>query len=60
MEKIQIELDDIQALALANFCKRAFIERVQPFSQSENEAWQMVYAIDALRFALEKAGWFPR
>ncbi|WVT72160.1 hypothetical protein QM996_11510 [Sinorhizobium chiapasense] len=60
MNKIKLELDDTQALALAQLAKRSSIDRVRPFSASEEEAWQMVYAIQELRSALAKAGWAPR
>ncbi|MCB2403567.1 DUF7706 family protein [Rhizobium ruizarguesonis] len=60
MNKITLELYDTQAEALAQFCKRSFIDRVRPFSSSEDEAWQMVDAIGELRSALAKAGWAPR
>lgn len=60
MNKIAIELDYTQAEALAQFCKRSFIDRVRPFSASEEEAWQMVYAIQELRHALAEAGFAPR
>lgn len=60
MNRIVVELDNNQAEALAQFCKRSFVDRVRPFSASEEEAWQMVDAIGELRAALAKAGWAPR
>lgn len=60
MTRIVIELDDTQAEALAQFCKRTFVDRLRPFSSSKDEAWQMVDAIGELRAALAKAGWAPR
>lgn len=60
MNKILVELNDIQAEALAQFCKRTFVDRLRPFSSSKDEAWQMVDAIGELRSALAKAGWAPR
>lgn len=60
MNRIVVELDDSQAEALAQFCKRSFLDRVRPFSASEEEAWQMVDAIAELRVALAKTGWAPR
>ncbi|MGV8939502.1 MAG: DUF7706 family protein [Allorhizobium sp.] len=60
MNRIVVELDDIQAEALAQFCKRSFIDRVRPFLSSKEEAWLMVDAIGELRAALAKAEWAPR
>ncbi|MGO6990384.1 DUF7706 family protein [Rhizobium johnstonii] len=60
MNKITLELNDTQAEALAQFCKRTFVDRMRPFSSSKDEAWQMVDAIGELRVALAKAGWAPR
>lgn len=60
MNRIVVKLDDSQAEALAQFCKRSFVDRVRPFSSSKDEAWQMVDAIEQLRLALAEAGWSPR
>lgn len=60
MNRIVVELDDNQAEALAQFCKRSFVDRVRSFSSSKDEAWRMVDAIDQLRLALAEAGWSPR
>ncbi|MGO4569070.1 hypothetical protein AB4Z52_29485 [Rhizobium sp. 2YAF20] len=56
MNKIAIELDDTQAEALAQFCKRSFIDRVRPFSEDEEDAWRMVYAIQEFACSARKSG----
>jgi len=57
---ISLALDDSHAEALAQFCKRSFLDRVRIFSASESEARQMVDAIHELRHALAEAGFAPR
>lgn len=60
MNSIIVQLDDVHAEALSQFCKRSFIDRVRIFSASETEAWRMVDAIHELRHALAEAGFALR
>ncbi|ANK89647.1 MULTISPECIES: DUF7706 family protein [unclassified Rhizobium] len=60
MNVINLTVDDSHAEALAQFCKRSFLDRVRIFSASETEARQMVDAIHELRNALAEAGFAPR
>ncbi|MGO8332104.1 hypothetical protein ACC778_08260 [Rhizobium ruizarguesonis] len=55
-----ITLDDDQCRALAQLCKRSNIDRLRPFSASEDEAWSMVDALQGLRSQLSRAGFNPR
>lgn len=57
---ITIKLDESTATHLAQFCKRAIIERVEPFAADEAEACEMMKALDALREALHSRGFAPR
>jgi hypothetical protein len=57
---MQVELTDEQALALAELCKRAFIERVRPFAADDAEAWQMLEALEQVGRALAQDGYAPR
>jgi hypothetical protein len=57
---IEIEMKEPLARALAVFCKRSFIDRVRPFAESEDEAWQMLWAIEGVRTALKNVGLSPR
>jgi len=60
MNVISLTLDDPHAEALAQFCKRSFLDRVRIFSASETEALQIVDAIHELRHALAEAGFAPQ
>lgn len=60
MEKIQITLTHDEACILAMFCKRSFIERVEPFAEHKTEALKMLDGIRALRFQLRDHGYDPR
>jgi hypothetical protein len=61
MEKtITLEVDETTAGMLALFCKRAIIERVEPFADGEAEAHRMTVALENLRRVLEKQGFSPR
>jgi hypothetical protein len=57
---ITLKLDEATAARLSLFCKRALIERVEPFSGSEAEARKMFAALDDLGTALEGQGFSPR
>jgi Holliday junction resolvasome RuvABC DNA-binding subunit len=57
---VTVTLEEKTAERLAAFCKRAFIERVQPFASSRIEAERMLMALEELGSALEKLGYSPR
>jgi hypothetical protein len=57
---ITVQLDEATAAQLAQFCKRALIERVEPFSADEAEARKMMKALGVLRGALKDRGFAPR
>ena len=57
---ITLKLDKVTAAQLAQFCKRAMIERVEPFAAGEDEASEMMKALDALGDALRSQGFYPR
>jgi hypothetical protein len=57
---ITLQLDETTATQLAQLCKRAIIERVEPFAADEAEAYEMTQALDALRDALQSQGFAPR
>jgi hypothetical protein len=60
MKTVLLKLNEATAKRLSVFCKRAFIERVEPFAGSEDEAVKMMEALDDLRAALEEQGFSPR
>jgi hypothetical protein len=57
---ITVKLDEATATQLAQFCKRAMIERVEPFASDEGEAYEMMKAIEELGEALKDRGFEPR
>jgi hypothetical protein len=57
---ITVKLENATAIQLAQFCKRAFPERIKPFTADEAEAYKMMKALDVLREALKDQGVFPR
>jgi hypothetical protein len=57
---ITARLEESAARRLAVFCKRATIERVEPFAGDEGEAAKMLEALADLREALEAEGFAPR
>lgn len=57
---ITLTLDDDEALALAQMCRRIIYEEIRRMSGSETEHWQMDSAISKLRRALAEAGYAPR
>jgi hypothetical protein len=57
---IAVKLDEATVKQLARFCKRAMIERVEPFAADEAEAIKMLKALDALGAALADQGFAPR
>ncbi len=62
MEKITVEfeLDENQALALAQFCKRVGFREFSINAVNEDEAYTMQYAQSALYRALREKGFDPR
>jgi hypothetical protein len=57
---ITIKLDEVTAMQLAQFCKRAINERVKSFSANETETNEMMKALNTLREELLKEGFNPR
>jgi hypothetical protein len=57
---ITVKLDEHTAMRLAQLCKRAIVERIEPFAANEAEACEMMKAIDALHNALYDQGFDPR
>lgn len=58
--KIELQLAEDDAWALAQLCKRAFLERVLPFAASDSEAEDMLVALNELGHALATSGVAPR
>jgi hypothetical protein len=57
---LQVELDDELAWALAQFVKRLGYSDCRQLAVSEEEAWQMIEATEAVRRALADADYAPR
>lgn len=57
---LQVELPDELAWALAQFVKRLGFGDCRQLAVSEEEAWQMIQATEALRAALAERGYAPR
>ena len=57
---LQVELPDDQAWALAQFVKRLGYGDCRQLAVSDEEAWQMIQATEAVRAALARAGYAPR
>jgi hypothetical protein len=57
---ITLQLDETTAAQLAQFCKRANCERVEPFAANAIELGAMLRALNALREALKSQGFDPR
>jgi hypothetical protein len=57
---IPLEINEFQALALAQFCKRVSWAEVRQNAVDDDEANLMMRTIVALQLALEKAGFSPR
>lgn len=60
MVELSIQLDDAEALALAQFLKRAGHSDYMRNAVDSNEAYSMLYAGDKVRTALADAGYAPR
>lgn len=58
--KISLELPESEALAFAQFLKRAGHGDYRNFTRDDEEAYRMLYAADKLRAALAEAGFAPR
>jgi hypothetical protein len=57
---LQVELQDDQAWALAEFLKRVGYGDYRPLAISEQEACDMVDAGEKVRAALAEQGYMPR
>ncbi|MEQ1881379.1 MAG: hypothetical protein ABL878_10460 [Burkholderiales bacterium] len=57
---IVIELPDTQAWAFAEFLKRSMLDDYRARAVSQEEAYEMSAAGEAIRQALAKAGYAPR
>lgn len=57
---VQLQLDDAQALALAQFTKRCGWDDLRVNAIDDDEAYAMRSAISALQRALAEAGYAPR
>ncbi len=57
---LHIELSDENAWALAQFLKRLGFSDCRQLASSEEEAWQMIHATEAVRAALAEQGYAPR
>ena len=58
--KVELSLTEAEALALAQFVKRAHWDTWRPLAADEAEAHQMKNGIVALQQALAEAGYAPR
>jgi hypothetical protein len=57
---ITVRIKETAAAQLAQFCKRAFFQRVKVFASNETETCLMTEALEELRAALEEQGFSPR
>ena len=57
---ISVELSPTQARALAQFCKRVGFTDCRSNAVSDDEAYQMIYALNDVREALALQGYAPR
>jgi hypothetical protein len=57
---VAVQLTGTTAARLALFCKRAIMERVEPFAADLREAGKMLLALNELGAALEEEGYAPR
>lgn len=57
---VTVVLSGPQALAFAQFLKRACFADYRDHAVDEDEAYTMIYAGEALREALARAGYAPR
>ena len=58
--RIELELSEEQAEALAQFLKRVGFSDYRSLAQDEGEAYAMLYAGERVRAALAEAGYAPR
>jgi len=58
--EVYVSLTPAQALAFAQFLKRAGHSNYQECAVDSNEAYQMLYAGEELRKSLAEAGYAPR
>jgi hypothetical protein len=57
---IEVELPDELAWALAQFLKRLTFSDCRQLAVSQEEAYQMIHATEAVRAALAHVGYAPR
>ena len=57
---ITARLEEATAKSLATLCKRAILERVEPFAADGAEARGMLRALEELGAALAEQGFSPR
>lgn len=60
MVNLNFELDESQALALAQFVKRVGWSEIRENAVSDEEAYTMRYALGELAKALRESGYSPR
>jgi hypothetical protein len=58
--RVEIDLTDAEALALAQFVKRSLFDTYREFAVDDNEAHLMLAAIERLRRGLAAEGYNPR
>jgi len=57
---ITIELSEEHAEALAQFCKRSLFSTFRDLSQTADEAFLMIKALDVIQYHLNDAGYNPQ
>lgn len=60
IEKLDLNVNDEEALALAQFVKRLSWSDLRSCAVSDDEAWLIKHAIDKLQNALREEGYSPR
>ncbi len=58
--KLTFEVSPDQADAMAEFCKRVYIESLRPLAATPAEAEDMFWGFTRLREALREKGYAPR
>lgn len=58
--KIELELDEATAMALAQFCKRVHFDELKRCSDGGKELWSMMTGVCVLQTALAVQGFAPR
>ncbi len=57
---ITVELSDVEAWQLAQFCKRSCFQDYREHALNNDEAYAMIYAMGKVREALAEKGYAPR